>query len=80
MKKSLKIFGVIILASLVIATLVGLAVMTIWLFRKGRSSDWSTWTWICVLTEGIGTLVFAPLGIYMSIFFAKERIQRIKKQ
>ena len=80
MKKRLKIAGVVVITVFIITIIVGLAIGTIWLFHKGRNSDWATWTWICVLVDGIGTLIFTPLAICLSIEFAQDKIRRIKKQ
>ena len=51
MRKILKIFGVVLLALINVAFLVGLAIMTIWLFRQGKGNDWGFWLWFSVLFE-----------------------------
>ena len=79
MKHTLKIAGAIALEVVIVALLVGLAVVTIWLFHYGKGKDWSIWMWISVLFEGIGALVFIPVWLMLSFTFTKDKIRKIKE-
>lgn len=80
MKKTIIIAGVIALAMLGIALLIGLALVTVWLFHKGLNSDWSAGIWISVLIEGIGAIILIPLEIPLIVHSAKKRIGKIRSQ
>ena len=80
MKRALRVAGIIALEVVIVASLVGLAVGTIWLFHYGKGKGWSTWVWIPVLLEGIGALFFIPVGLMMSFTFTKEKIRVIKEE
>ena len=80
MKRFLKITGIIVLESAIIALLLGLAVGTIWLFHKGANSNWSAWAWICTIVDGIVTLILVLFLLPMSIQSTKDKIRRIKEE
>ena len=79
MKRILKITGIITLSVLFVVLLLGLAVGTIWLFQYIKGKDLSTWARFSVLFEGIGALIFTPIGIIEAILFAKDRIRKINE-
>lgn len=78
MNRILIIIGLIVLEAVIIALLVGLVVVTVWLFRQGRGANWGVLSWISVLTEGIATLIIIPFALIGSIRFIKDRICSIK--
>ena len=80
MKRFLKRTRVVLLCIVIIALLLGLAVGTIWLFHKGKGSDWSIWVWISVLCEGICTIIITPIGIVRSIILAKDKLRKINEE
>lgn len=79
MNRILKIIGLIVLEAVIIALLVGLVVVTVWLFRQDRGANWGVLSWISVLTEGIVTLIIIPFALIGSFSFIKDKICTIRE-